>query len=73
MVTPATEVHHVRPVEEAVGYAERERLMYDATNLQALCHDCHVKTHTEMGRSGKAATRARNDQHVAEIVERFFG
>jgi 5-methylcytosine-specific restriction protein A len=72
-ITPATEVHHVSPVEEAVSYAERERRMYDANNLRSLCHHCHVLTHTEVGRSGKAATRARNDQHVAEIVERFFG
>ena len=73
LITPATEVHHIRPVEEAFGHAERRQRMYDITNLQALCHDCHVRTHTEMGRSGKDATRARNDKHVSEIVNRFFG
>lgn len=72
-ITPATEVHHVNPVEEAVSYNERERRMYDPNNLRSLCHHCHVLTHTEIGRSGKAATRARNNQHVSEIVERFFG
>lgn len=72
IVTPATEVHHVRPVEDAVSYREKVRLMYDPTNLRALCHNCHVLTHTEMGRSGKAATKRRNAEHVAAVVSKFF-
>lgn len=72
-ITASSEVHHVRPVEEAYSGAERRQRMYDANNLRALCHDCHVKTHTELGRSGREATRKRNDKHVAEIVKKFFG
>ncbi len=72
-VTPATEVHHIRPVEEAIGQAERARLMYDPHNLRALCHDCHVRTHTEMGRCGREATRKRNERQVRDVVSRFFG
>ena len=61
-VTAATEVHHIIPVENGLTRQEKERLMYDYTNLKALCHDCHVKTHTEMGRCGKeqAKSRAKN-------------
>ena len=33
---PATEVHHIKPVEDGIG-AERYRLMYDPHNLMALC------------------------------------
>ena len=72
-ITPATEVHHVRPVEEAVGKAERRQRMYDPANLRALCRDCHVRTHTELGRCGKAATKKRNEKQVADVVQRFFG
>lgn len=72
LLTPATEVHHVTPVEQAVNYSEKVRLMYDPHNLRALCHACHVQTHTEMGRSGREATRRRNTQHVEEIVKKFF-
>ena len=72
-ITPAREVHHVRPVEEGVGYAERERRMYDPDNLRSLCHDCHVKTHTELGRCGKEATKRRNEMQAAAIVSKFFG
>lgn len=73
VITAATEVHHVHPVEEAYTKAERTQRMYDPHNLRALCHDCHVKTHTELGRSGKEATRKRNSEHVNEIVKKFFG
>lgn len=71
-VTPSSEVHHIRPVEYGVNYADKHRLMFSPGNLRALCHDCHVKTHTEMGRSGKAATKRRTAEQVAGIVKRFF-
>ena len=71
-LTAACEVHHVRPVEEAIGEAEQRRLMYDPMNLMALCHRCHVEIHTEMGRSGKVANKQRNDKQIAEVVGRFF-
>ena len=72
-LVPATEVHHVKPVEEAFTHAERMARMYDAGNCMALCHDCHVKVHTEMGRSGKDANVKRTKRHVDEINSRFFG
>lgn len=72
-LTAATEVHHVRPVEEAITYGDKRQRMYDPHNLRALCHDCHVKTHTEAGRCGKEATRRRNDKQVAQVIDRFFG
>lgn len=73
ILTPATEVHHVRPVEEAYSRAERAQRMYDPANLQALCHDCHVRTHTELGRCGRAANKDRTAKQVAEVINKFFG
>lgn len=72
-ISPATEVHHRHPVEYGQTYAEKCRLMFDPSNLCALCHDCHVKEHTEMGRSGKAATRRRVDAQVRTFLKDFFG
>lgn len=71
-VTPATEVHHIIPVERALTRLEKERLMFDPTNLRALCHDCHVKTHTEMGRSGKELAKKRAEEHLQRFKERFM-
>lgn len=73
IVTPATEVHHVTPVEDGLSLAEKRRLMYDPHNLRALCHDCHVQTHIELGRCGRVATKRRNQAQVAAVVEKFFG
>ena len=72
-LTPAAEVHHVTPVETAISPAEMERLMFDPSNLQGLCHACHVETHKEMGKGGRAETRKRNEARVKESVRRFFG
>ena len=72
ITTAASELHHVTPVEYGVTYADKQQLMYDASNLVALCHDCHVKAHNELGRSGKEATRRRTKEQVAAIVHTFF-
>lgn len=71
-VTAATEVHHRRPVECGFNLAEKSRLMYDPDNLMAVCHACHVAIHTEMGRSGKEATRRRNAEQVKDVIVKFF-
>ncbi len=68
-ISAATEVHHVIPVETGLTKPEKERLMFDYTNLKALCHDCHVQIHTAMGRSGKAHAQRR----AREQLERFRG
>ncbi len=72
LVRPATEVHHVVPCEYATNGREMENLMFDERNLVALCHDCHVRRHTEMGRSGRAAAKRRNEEQISRVVARFF-
>ena len=72
-MTPASEVHHIIPAESAINESEMRRLMFDPHNLMALCHDCHVKTHTEMGRSGREATKKRNREKVNAVCRKFFG
>ncbi len=72
-LTPSAEVHHVRPVEEALTLADKARLMYDPRNLRALCHDCHVRTHAEAGRCGREAAKRRNAERARQVSERFFG
>lgn len=71
-VTAATEVHHVIPVESGLSKQEKERLMYDYFNLKALCHECHVKVHTDMGRCGKAQAKNRAKEHLKRFVKRFL-
>lgn len=72
-ITAATEVHHIVPVETALRWRDKERLMFSPGNLRPLCHRCHVKTHTELGRSGKEANIQRVKEHVESINKRFYG
>lgn len=59
--TPATEVHHRHPVEDGITTSERRALMFDPLNLVALCHDCHIAVHLELGRGGKKGALRRTD------------
>lgn len=68
----ATEVHHIIPVEVALSYREKERLMFDPTNLMAMCHDCHVMTHMEMGRSGKEQAKRRTKERLERFINKFL-
>ena len=72
-LAPATEVHHIRPVEEGLTLREKEQLMFDPHNLRALCHERHVKTHTEMGRCGKKQAKERAEAHLLRFKDRFMG
>lgn len=68
----ATEVHHMRPVESVTTRQEKENLMFDIHNLRSLCHECHVKEHRQMGRSGsKEHTRERTKEKLEDFRKRF--
>lgn len=68
----AREVHHVVPVEYGLNRREKERLMFDPHNLRALCHDCHVREHMEMGRTGKAAAKRKASEQLRRFEEKFL-
>lgn len=40
-ITAGKEIHHIFPIDTAVGWTRR----YDITNLKCLCPDCHNKIH----------------------------
>lgn len=72
IVRAATEVHHVKPVEDALTDAEKARLMFDPHNLMALCHDCHIEIHRQLGRSGKAHAKRRASEQLTRFVKKFL-
>lgn len=72
-LSPATEVHHVRPVEDAPTRAGKEERMYDPSNLRALCRPCHRAAHVRMGQGGKAGAQRRAKAQAEEAIGRFFG
>lgn len=72
-IRPATEVHHLVPVEQGRNYAEKQALAYDLNNLCALCHDCHIAVHLELGRSGRKQRQATAQAHLQRFKARFLG
>lgn len=68
----ATEVHHIRPVEDAVGIVEMESRMFDPHNLLCLCHQCHVNEHKAMGKTGRAQMKRRTASQLAIIRAKYF-
>lgn len=70
---PATEVHHVRPVEAARTLGEKERLMFDPHNLRPLCRSCHVAAHQAMGKGTKATAAERKRAEAEAFRRRFLG
>lgn len=73
VLSPAVEVHHVVPVETGLTRMEKENLMYDAHNLMALCHSCHVSIHQEMGKGTKAGAKERSGEKTAAACRKLFG
>lgn len=71
-VSAACEVHHVVPVESGLSLRDKESLMFDYHNLRALCHDCHVKTHVEMGKSGKVQAKEKSQAQLNRFRQRFI-
>jgi 5-methylcytosine-specific restriction protein A len=69
--TAAQEVHHRTPVETVAGWYNKERLMFNPDNLQALCHRCHVQTHMELGRGTREQSIERTKKEI-EHAKRLF-
>lgn len=69
----ATEVHHVVPVQDAMDCTSARSLMFDPHNLRALCHECHILTHKEMGRAGRMNNQRRQAARLKEFRRRFLG
>lgn len=73
MLTPPTEVHHLIPVMSGESSAERERLMWDAANLVALCHQCHRNIHVMLRSHRRDVRIARERASVARAEQNLFG
>ena len=72
IITPGTEVHHITPVDTGANDMERTRLAYDMSNLQTLCHKCHIIAHVELQSKSAKQTQARNKAKRAGFVEMFL-
>lgn len=71
IIEPATEVHHIIPVETAASVASMEYLMFDFDNLRSLCHECHKNAHVRLA-SKKKENVQENNRRVTERFRKKF-
>ena len=72
ITTPATEVHHIVPIETGTTEAQMKALCYDPGNLQALCRVCHKQAHIELKSYTKDETQKRNEAKTNQFIETFL-
>lgn len=71
IIEPATEVHHIVPVEAASSVASMEYLMFAVDNLRSLCHECHKNAHIRLA-SKKKENIQKNNQRVTERFRKRY-
>lgn len=70
---PAVEVHHIEPLNK---FRDNPTLMeqkcFDIDNVQALCHECHVQAHIELGKWTNRDMQALHKEQVESFKRNFL-
>lgn len=72
MTTPATEVHHIAPVETGANLLHMKQLCYDPSNLIAVCKECHKKEHINLMSYTKSEVQKRTNARTKSFVDKFL-
>jgi 5-methylcytosine-specific restriction protein A len=72
IITLATEVHHIVPVESVSTEREMILLMFDFDNLMSLCHECHAEIHKEMFSHTKENVIAANRKRTHRFIDKYL-
>ena len=71
-VVPATEVHHINPVESVAGEQQMQTLMFQYSNLMSLCHSCHSDIHRQMFSHSKEAVKENQRRMTETFIDKFL-
>lgn len=71
-ITPATEVHHITPVESVTTIEMMEKLMFDFNNLMSVSHTCHSNIHREMFSHTKENVQKANERRTQRFMNKFL-
>lgn len=71
-ITPATEVHHIVPVESVTTIEMMTKLMFDFTNLMSVSHECHQRIHREMFSHTKVNVQKANKRRTQRFIDKFL-
>lgn len=72
IVTPAAEIHHIKPIESVSDAAVMYALAYDYNNLISLCHKCHVSIHISLKSKSKQANKTRVKNDIDRFISTFL-
>ena len=61
IIKPATDVHHIKPIQSKTTIDDMIKLAFDANNLMALCSQCHHIIHLEMN--------SNSTEHKKQIIQ----
>lgn len=71
--TPASEVHHIRPVESAAGRpADMQALAFDPCNLRALCKACHIEVHRVLHSNSLSSSKERARAELSAFAAAYL-
>lgn len=72
LLTPATCVHHIVPVESGGTMFGMAALCYNPANLLSLCQKCHNELHTELGSRSKQKQKRRHEAELEAFKNKFL-
>lgn len=72
IATPATEVHHITPVESVHSPKAMETLMYDYDNLLSVCRQCHREIHKSMLSNSKENIIENKKRQTNRFIDKYL-
>ena len=72
ITTPATEVHHIIPVQTGANWAQMKQLCYDPNNLLPVCKECHKNEHIKLNSYTIEETQKRNKNKTDHFIDKFL-
>nr|DAK48569.1 MAG TPA: HNH endonuclease [Caudoviricetes sp.] len=71
--TIATEVHHIRPIEERAGRPDdMQALAFDPCNLRALCKACHIDAHRVLHSNSLSSSKERARAELTAFASAYL-
>lgn len=69
----ATSVHHRIPLTQYRDDAYKmEEMAFDEDNLMAVCDECHLQLHIELGKYNNVDKQAANKERIDNFVKNYL-
>ena len=73
LTTIATDVHHIRPIEECAGRPlDMQARAFDPCNLRALCRPCHIEAHRVLHSNSLNSSKERARAELSAFASAYL-